>query len=69
MLRARHPIGQAAKRAGVSTKTIRNYEKAGLIDPLRDTSGRRLFTDDEILLIRRINEGNRERYPLLIGGL
>lgn len=64
---AKHPIGEAAKRAGVSTKTVRNYERAGLITPTRDTSGRRLFTDEEVKHIRQINYDNRQRYPALVG--
>ena len=67
MLIPRHPIGQAARRAGVSVRTIVNYEKKGLIDPARDTGGRRLFSDEDIKEIRSINLAYRKQYPALVG--
>ncbi|MCE7998349.1 MAG: Cu(I)-responsive transcriptional regulator [Rhodobiaceae bacterium] len=46
-------IGTLAERAGLSTKTIRYYEKVGLIDPPpRTEGGYRSYTDDDIDVLR-----------------
>ncbi|WP_306116167.1 MULTISPECIES: Cu(I)-responsive transcriptional regulator [unclassified Roseovarius] len=41
-------IGDAAKRTDIPVKTIRYYEDIGLIRPLRDTNGYRVFRDTDI---------------------
>ncbi len=41
-------IGDAAKRTEIPVKTIRYYEEIGLIRPLRDTNGYRVFGDTDI---------------------
>lgn len=41
-------IGDVAKRAGLPPKTIRYYEDIGLIAPLRDANGYRLFRDTDM---------------------
>ena len=50
-------IGTVASRAGVSTATIRYYERAGLMPkPARSDAGYRLYSDravDELMFIRR----------------
>ncbi|SLN23727.1 HTH-type transcriptional regulator HmrR [Roseovarius litorisediminis] len=38
-------IGDVAKRTGLPAKTIRYYEEIGLIRPLRDTNGYRVFRE------------------------
>ena len=38
-------IGEIAKRTGMPAKTIRYYEDIGLIRPLRDTNGYRIFDE------------------------
>jgi len=62
----RHLIGRAAKEAGVSTDTARKYEAEGLIRPVRDSSGRRLYTDADIKKIREIRTANSHRWPHLV---
>ena len=59
---------EAARRAGVHPDTPRNYEKAGLLSPLRDSSGRRLFTDEDVKRIREIFLDNRSRQVGTGGG-
>jgi DNA-binding transcriptional MerR regulator len=39
---------KAAASAGVSADTMRRYADAGIIKPLRDSSGRRLFSEADI---------------------
>ena len=41
-------IGDVAKRTGIPVKTIRYYEEIGLIRPLRDTNGYRIFRDTDL---------------------
>ncbi|MFA8384825.1 MAG: Cu(I)-responsive transcriptional regulator [Pelagibaca sp.] len=41
-------IGDVAQRAGLPPKTIRYYEDIGLITPLRDTNGYRLFRESDL---------------------
>ena len=59
------PIGQAAKKAGVSRQSLQYYLMVGLLEPTRVTpTGRRLFDRkavERIRLIRRLNDGG---YPL-----
>ncbi|MEP3274785.1 MAG: helix-turn-helix domain-containing protein [Stappiaceae bacterium] len=46
-------IGIAAERSGVMIETIRYYEREGIVPkPGRSTSGRRIYTDDEIARLR-----------------
>ncbi|MBO9465616.1 Cu(I)-responsive transcriptional regulator [Tropicibacter sp. R15_0] len=40
-------IGEVAKRANLPAKTIRYYEDIGLITPLRDSNGYRVFRDSD----------------------
>ena len=51
-------IGAAAAGAGVST---RSYCRQGLLDPVRDSSGRRLFSEDDIRRLREIYLDNATR--------
>ena len=59
-----HLLTAAAKEAGVSPHTVRAYCRAGMLDPVRDSSGRRLFTADDIETIRRIYRANMARRPV-----
>jgi hypothetical protein len=58
-----YPIGEVSKRVNLSQKTIRDYEKMGLICPVREPRTRnRIYTGFEIEQIRHItylihNEG------------
>ncbi|MDE2085819.1 MAG: heavy metal-responsive transcriptional regulator [Xanthomonadaceae bacterium] len=49
------PIGAAANKVGMSTDTLRYYERIGLMRPtLRDTGGRRVYTERELEQLRFI---------------
>lgn len=41
-------ISDAAAQTGLPAKTIRYYEEIGLITPLRDTNGYRVFGDTDL---------------------
>jgi MerR family transcriptional regulator/heat shock protein HspR len=54
--RAVYVISVAAELAGVHPQTLRIYERKGLVDPARTTGGSRRYSDDDIALLRRIQE-------------
>ncbi|MEU8840535.1 MerR family transcriptional regulator [Streptomyces roseus] len=41
-------IGELAKRAGVSVRSVRYYEEQGLLHSTRSASGQRHYTQDEV---------------------
>lgn len=41
-------IKQFAKAFGVSTETVRNYERRGLVQPTRDQAGHRRFEQADV---------------------
>lgn len=50
-------VGAAAKAAGVSAKAVRLWESKGLLPPAERTeAGYRLFTDDDIAVLRFIRQ-------------
>jgi MerR family transcriptional regulator/heat shock protein HspR len=49
-------ISVAAELAGVHPQTLRIYERKGLVDPARTQGGSRRYSDDDIALLRRIQE-------------
>ena len=61
-------IGEAAKQVGISSDTVRNYCRLGLLNPIQDSSGRRLFTREDVKKIREIYLDNLTRRPSLAGG-
>ncbi len=54
-------VGGAARELEVAPETLREYEKKGLVKPMRDTSGRRLLTDEDLDMLRRYRESRRGR--------
>ena len=49
-------ISVAAELAGVHPQTLRIYERKGLVEPARTPGGSRRYSDDDISLLRRIQE-------------
>lgn len=47
-------IGETAKLVGVSTATLRLWEKERLIQPQRTKAGHRLFSNDNVIHLRRL---------------
>jgi len=59
------PIGEAAKKAGVSKQSLQYYLMVGLLEPTQVTpSGRRLFDARGVERIRLIKRLNESGYPL-----
>ncbi len=54
-------IRSAAKAVGVSAQTLREYERAGLLRPERDSAGRRVFTPIDIEQARRVAADRSKR--------
>src|SRR3954468_19936140 len=54
--RALYVISVAAELAGMHPQTLRIYERKGLVDPARTGGGSRRYSDDDIELLRRIQE-------------
>jgi MerR family transcriptional regulator/heat shock protein HspR len=54
--RAVYVISVAAELAGVHPQTLRIYERRGLLDPARTGAGNRRYSDEDIELLRRIQD-------------
>ena len=59
------PIGEAAKKAGISRQSLQYYIMVGLIEPTEITpASRRLFDEKCIERIKLVKKLNRSGYPL-----
>jgi len=59
------PIGEAAKKAGISRQSLQYYLMVGLLEPTEITAtGRRLFDEKGIERIKLIKKLNDSGYPL-----
>ena len=54
--RAVYVISVAAELAGLHPQTLRIYERKGLLDPARTGGGSRRYSDEDIELLRRIQD-------------
>ena len=54
--KAVYVISVAAELAGVHPQTLRIYERKGLLEPVRTEGGSRRYSDDDIRLLRRIQD-------------
>lgn len=54
--RAVYVISIAAELAGIHAQTLRDYERKGFINPARTQGGSRRYSDDDIALVRRVQE-------------
>lgn len=51
-------IGEAARIVGRCVDTLRQWEAKGLVKPIRDTANRRVYSPEDIRLMRRlVNRG------------
>src|SRR5687767_14536894 len=53
-------ISVAAELAGMHPQTLRIYEQRGLIEPTRSPKGTRLYSQDDVERLRRIQEMTTE---------
>jgi MerR family transcriptional regulator/heat shock protein HspR len=49
-------ISVAAERADMQIQNLRVYERRGLIEPARTSGGTRLYSEADIVVLRRIAE-------------
>jgi MerR family transcriptional regulator, light-induced transcriptional regulator len=57
MERPLHPIGVVAMRTGLSSDVIRVWERRyGVVDPVRDDAGRRLYSDADVERLSLLGE-------------
>lgn len=49
-------ISDAAQHSGVPARLLRYYEDQGLLDPARNSSGYRDYTDDDVAIARRVRQ-------------
>ena len=62
--RALYVISVAAELAGVHPQTLRIYERKGLLSPERTSGRSRRYSDQDIALLRRIQELTNEGISL-----
>lgn len=53
-------ISVAAELAGVHPQTLRIYERKGLVEPARTGGGSRRYSDEDVDMLRRIQELTNE---------
>lgn len=50
-----HTVGQVAKVAGISVRTLHHYDEIGLLEPSeRSAAGYRLYTDDDLVTLQQV---------------
>ena len=47
-------ISEAARRVGVSPSALRQWERQGLVHPMRTATGYRLYSDDDLSRLQRV---------------
>jgi len=58
-------IGELAKKARVTPRTIKHYEDKGLLKPFKKTQGGfRLYQDDKVKLVERIRQLKKAGFSL-----
>ena len=50
----RYVISIAARMVGVPTHTLRYYERVGIVEPARSRGNIRLYSERDIVLLRRV---------------
>lgn len=55
------PISKASALVDVSPDTLRKYADSGVVTPVRDASGRRLFSEADIERAKAHREATRQR--------
>ena len=61
-----YKMGDAARMSGVNIETIRFYEREGLFPrPPRTTTGRRIFSDDDIKTLRFLRNARELGFGLV----
>ncbi|MFD0772167.1 MerR family transcriptional regulator [Bacillus sp. CGMCC 1.60114] len=59
-----HTIGEVAKMLGISTHTLRYYEKEKIIIPVRDASGDRRYNDSHMKWLQFVIKLKETQMPI-----
>ena len=62
-----YSIGVVARMLGITSQTIRLYERHGLLSPLRTPGNTRLYTDDDVEALQMIQRLTQEMNVNLAG--
>ena len=57
-------VGEAARRAGLSPKTLRYYDEVGVVSPARAESGYRAYSEGDVQRLRFLGRARRLGFPL-----
>ncbi len=63
--KAVYVISVAAELSGMHPQTLRIYERKGLVSPARTGGGNRRYSDEDVILLRRIAELTSEGMNLV----
>lgn len=58
-----YTIAGIAQAAGLHPSTVKNYCAEGLLSPVRDSSGRRIFYEKDLTRVREIALEKSSRWP------
>ncbi len=60
-----YSIKAAAQATGLTVETLRAWERRyGVVSPLRDESGRRVYRPEDVLRLRRLREATERGHPI-----
>ena len=57
-------VSEAARRSGLSPKTLRYYDQIGLMSPARAESGYRRYTEADVQLLRFVHRARGLGFPI-----
>src|SRR5437899_12959920 len=57
-------VGQLARRTGISVRTLHHYESMGLVSPVRNEAGHRLYGPAEIARLQQVRSLQALGLPL-----
>ena len=63
----RYRIGELARRAGVTVRTIRYYEELGILEPPQRQSAHRRYSDGDLVHLERVQQ--LKGYGLTLGAI
>ena len=57
-------VGEAARRSGLPSKTLRYYDEIGLVSPARADSGYRSYSEGDVHRLRFVHRARRLGFPI-----
>lgn len=60
-----YSIKAVARATGLTVETLRAWERRyGVVNPVRDAAGRRVYRPEDVLRLRRLREGTERGHPI-----